>query len=111
MSLLLDGQLAQATLRSEDEEVHPRLEVHLRERTLVLPCLADEERGHCTSPFGNWHSATVLCACGTIVRLDQAAVHRRRTLGKPVECHHCRNRRVTLEKEELDNEFYDRERE
>jgi len=30
-------------------------------------------------------------------------------LGKPVECHHCRNRRVAMEKEELDLEFYDRE--
>lgn len=106
---MLNGQLAQATLRSEGEEFRPQLEVHLRERTLVLPCLADEERGHRTSLFGDWHSATVLCACGNLVRLDQAAVHRRRMLGKPVECHHCRNRRVALEKEELDNEFYDRE--
>lgn len=106
---MLNGQLAQATLRSEGEGFRPHLEVHLRERTLVLPCLADEERGHCTSLFGDWHSATVLCACGNLVRLDQATVHRRRVLGKPVECHHCRNRRVALEKEELDNEFFDRE--
>jgi len=46
-----------------------------------------------------------------MVRLDQATVHRRRMLGKPVECHHCRNRRVALEKEEMDSEFYGREME
>ncbi|HIH76792.1 MAG TPA: hypothetical protein HA343_05710 [Methanomassiliicoccales archaeon] len=94
---------------SEGEGMRPHLEVHLRESTLVLPCLAGEERVHCTSLFGDWHGATVLCSCGSLVRLDQAAVHRRRKLGKPVECHHCRNRRVALEKEELDMEFYDRE--
>jgi hypothetical protein len=106
---LLNDQLAQATLRSDGEEMRPLLEVHLRERTLVLPCLAGEERGLCTSLFGDWHGATVLCSCGSLVRLDQAAVHRRRMLGKPVECHHCRNRRVAMEKEELDMDFYDRE--
>jgi hypothetical protein len=30
-------------------------------------------------------------------------------MGKPVECHHCRNERVALEMEDLDNEYYDRE--
>ncbi|MHC1680825.1 MAG: hypothetical protein AB9860_06215 [Methanomassiliicoccales archaeon] len=89
--------------------MRPHLEVYLRERTLVLPCLAGEERSHCSSLFGDWQGATVLCSCGSLVRLDQAAVHRRRVLGKPVECHHCRNRRVAMEKEELDMEFYDRE--
>ena len=106
---MLNGQLAQATLRSEGEDFRPHLEVHLRERTLVLPCSIGEERGRCTSLFGDWHSATVLCACGALVHLDQATVHRRRVLGKPVECHQCRNRRVALEKEDLDNEFYGRE--
>ncbi len=89
--------------------MRPHLEVHLRERTLVLPCLSGEEQSHCPSLFGDWHGATVLCSCGSLVQLDQAAVHRRRTLGKPVECHHCRNRRVAMEKEELDLEFFDRE--
>ncbi len=106
---MLNGQLAQATLRSDGEGMRPHLEVHLRERTLVLPCLSGEEHGHCSSLFGDWHGATVLCSCGSLVRLDQAAVHRRRMLGKPVECHHCRNRRVAMEKEELDLEFFDRE--
>jgi len=108
---LLNDQLAQATLRSDGEEMRPHLEVHLRERTLVLPCQATEERSHCTSPFGDWLGAIVLCSCGSMVRLDQATVHRRRMLGKPVECHHCRNRRVALEKEEMDSEFYGREME
>ena len=106
---MLNGQLAQATLRSDDEGFRPHLEVHRSESSLVLPCSIGEERGHYTSQFGDFQGATVLCACGSLVKLDQATVHRRRMLGKPVECHHCRNRRVALEKEDLDNEFYGRE--
>jgi len=108
---LLNGQLAQATLRSEGEDLRPNLEVPLRERTLVLPLFTFENGNSVSSPFGEWQSITVLCACGALVHLDKGVVHRRRMLGKPVECHRCRNRRVAMEKEDLDNEFFGSEEE
>lgn len=78
----------------------------MREGVIVLPDLTGERHIKLSSPFGEWQGAAVLCACGCLVRLDQATVHRRRQMGKPVECRSCRNRRVTMEKEDLDNEFY-----
>lgn len=106
---MLNGQIAQAMLRSDGEVLRPHLEVRVRERVLLMPELDVEEHASFQSMFGDWHGATVLCACGTLVRLDQASVYRRRMMGKPVECQHCRNQRVAAELEDLDNEYYDRE--
>jgi len=78
----------------------------VREGIIVLPELTGECQTSMPSLFGEWRGATVLCACGSLVRLDRATVHRRRQMGKPVECQACRNRRVASEKEELDSEFY-----
>lgn len=103
---MLNGQIAQAMLRSDGEVRQPHLQVPLRERMIVLPDLSGERHVSLSSPFGEWQGATVLCACGCLARLDRATVHRRRMMGKPVECRACRNRRVALEKEDLDSEFY-----
>ena len=98
--LLLNHQLAQAMLRSEGEEIEPTLEVRLQDKAPTLPSLVDEGQTRSRSLFGEWKGAVVLCACGSLVHLDEATVLRRRALGKPVECHRCRNRRVALEREE-----------
>ncbi|MCX6650994.1 MAG: hypothetical protein NT131_04975 [Methanomassiliicoccales archaeon] len=86
-----------------------RLEVPIREKEVVVFDPETERRSSLHSFFGEWHGSTVLCSCGALVRIDQAAVRRRRMMGKPVECHQCRNRRVALEHEDIDMEFYDRE--
>ncbi len=109
--LLLNHQLAQAMLRSEDEGIGPTLEVRPSDKAPTLPSLVDEGQTRSRSLFGEWKGAVVLCACGSLVHLDEATVLRRRALGKPVECHRCRNRRVALEREDLDNEFYGLDRE
>ncbi|MCG7844103.1 MAG: hypothetical protein MIO90_01575 [Methanomassiliicoccales archaeon] len=101
------GQIAQAILRSDGEVLRPHLEVRIRERVLIMPEVDMEEHSSFHSMFGEWRGATVLCACGALVRLDQGSVYRRRTMGKPVECRTCRNQRVAMELENLDNEFYD----
>lgn len=106
---MFNVQIAQAMLRSDGGVLKPHLEVRIRERVLPMPELDMEEHTSFQSVFGNWRGATVLCACGALVRLDQGSVYRRRMMGKPVECHHCRNERVALEMEDLDNEYYDRE--
>ncbi|HRU11584.1 MAG TPA: hypothetical protein P5189_03395 [Methanomassiliicoccales archaeon] len=98
-------------LRSEGEEIEPTLEVRLQDKAPTLPSLVDEGQTRSRSLFGEWKGAVVLCACGSLVHLDEATVLRRRALGKPVECHRCRNRRVALEREDLDNEFYGPDRE
>lgn len=104
-----NGQIAQAMLRSEGEAFKPRMEVVNRGRLVVLPDLMSENRSNGLSMFGDWRGFTVLCTCGSLVRLDQSMVMRKRYMGKPVECHQCRNRRIAAEREDLDNEFYDRE--
>jgi hypothetical protein len=106
---LLNGQIAQAMLRSDGGVLKPHLEVPARERVLVVPDLDVELHANSKSVFGEWRGSTVLCACGALVRLDHGSVWRRRMMGKPVECQHCRNQRVAMEKEDLDIEYYDRE--
>jgi hypothetical protein len=96
-------------LRSDGEVLKPHMEVRIRERVLLMPELDVEEHASFQSMFGNWRGAPVLCACGALVHLDQGSVYRRRMMGKPVECQHCRNERVALKMEDLDNEYYDRE--
>jgi hypothetical protein len=101
--------IAQATLNFGGEVLEPRLDIRGRVG-MALPYDIHAEKGvGSRSLFGEWRGATVLCACGSLVRLDQAAVNRRRQMGKPVECRHCRNRRVAMDHEDLDNEYNDRE--
>jgi hypothetical protein len=104
---LLNGQIAQALLRSEGEAMKPHLEIHQQKSILVLPDQVGEDHASYQSLFGDWKGATVLCACGALVRLDRTSVNRRRQMGKPLECQRCRNRRVSLEREDMNNEFYE----
>jgi len=97
--------------RSESEVSGPCLEIPLRERAFIMPDLIDDGHSRLQSMFGDWQGVTVLCACGCLMRLDKATVNRRRQMGKAVECRQCRNRRVAMEKEDLDNEFFGREEE
>ena len=104
--LLLNGQIAQAMLRSDGEVVRPHLEISGQEKVMGasdfdLRC----ERDMC-SAFGDWRASTVLCACGTLIRLDREMVRLRRSMGKPVECRQCRNRRIAREREEMGRDFY-----
>jgi hypothetical protein len=46
-----------------------------------------------------------LCGCGELVDLDTDIVLRKRILGKRVECVNCRNRRIALERDELDRHY------
>nr|MBP8685552.1 hypothetical protein [Methanomassiliicoccales archaeon] len=71
-------------LRSEGEEIEPTLEVRLQDKAPTLPSLVDEGQTRSRSLFGEWKGAVVLCACGSLVHLDEATVLRRRALGKPV---------------------------
>ncbi|MDD1772019.1 MAG: hypothetical protein LUQ09_03780 [Methanomassiliicoccales archaeon] len=101
--------IAQATLNFGGEVLEPRLDIRGRVGMALPYDIHTEKSAGSRSLFGEWRGATVLCACGSLVRLDQSAVNRRRQMGKPVECRHCRNRRVAMEHADLDNEYNDRE--
>jgi len=47
-----------------------------------------------------------LCRCGAVVEVDRNVVRTKRTLGKCVECRHCRSERIAMEKAELDKDFF-----
>ncbi len=47
----------------------------------------------------------VYCSCGSIVDLDRNFIDLKRSLGKPIECVSCRNRRINEDIEALDRHF------
>lgn len=55
--------------------------------------------------FGPNSMKKALCGCGELVDLDTDIVLRKRILGKRVECVNCRNRRIALERDELDRHY------
>jgi len=103
------SNLAQAMFRADGAVLRSRIEVLDRGREIAVFDTDTEHHAVLNSYFGEWRGSTVLCACGALVRIDQNEVRRRRMMGKTVECRQCRNRRVSLEREDLDVEFYDRE--
>lgn len=57
------------------------------------------------SPYVHYGLKKVYCCCGRIVDLDTGYFTRRKQLGKPVECIHCRNLRISREIDELNDIF------
>ncbi|HIJ00862.1 MAG: hypothetical protein PWQ88_300 [Candidatus Methanomethylophilaceae archaeon] len=55
--------------------------------------------------YGPLEWGKVYCNCGNIIDLDRGVIIRKRSLGKPIECSVCRNRRIAKEIEELNNHF------
>jgi hypothetical protein len=104
--LLLNGQLAQAMLRSDGAVVRPHLEISDQEKVIGVSDFDLRCERDMSSVFGYWRASTVLCSCGNLVRLDRETVQRHRAMGKPVECRQCRNRRIAREREELERDFY-----
>lgn len=47
----------------------------------------------------------VYCDCGRLVWLDRSAMDLKLSIGKPLECTICRNRRISDEIELLDRHF------
>lgn len=47
----------------------------------------------------------VYCSCGCILDLDRSYFDRRMSLGKELECAHCRNTRISREIDELNAHF------
>lgn len=64
--------------------------------------------GRCSDLFSDctdYALKKVYCCCGRIVDLDSGYFARRIQLGKPVECFHCRNLRISREIDELNDIF------
>ena len=47
----------------------------------------------------------IYCTCGRIVDIDRETYCRRVSLHKPVECNRCRNRRISMEFDMLDEHY------
>ncbi|MGI6472274.1 MAG: hypothetical protein ACOX1N_04335 [Candidatus Methanomethylophilaceae archaeon] len=47
----------------------------------------------------------VYCECGRLVWLDRTAMNLKLSMGKPLECSRCRNKRISEEIELLDRHF------
>lgn len=56
--------------------------------------------------FGPNSMKKALCGCGELVDLDTDIIRRKKILGKRVECVNCRNRRIALERDELEKHLF-----
>ncbi len=55
--------------------------------------------------FDMKNSMSVYCSCGRIVNLDRDEMDLRISLGKQLECSKCRNQRISIEIDALNEHF------
>jgi hypothetical protein len=69
-------------------------------------CSFHTASSRCLDMFTSENGMNVYCACGRIVNLDRYEMQLKISLGKELQCSHCRNQRISQEIDYLNN-LYD----